>query len=367
MWKRLLLALVVVASVLGAGCMEGILHPAAEPPEIVPVNGATLDHIPAYTFPFEDGMETIQIPVDPEVYAGAKGADRTLRLYEDLPREEWVPIYYLAFINDTDQDPFYAELLSRLRSIRDRRGLDDDRYLELITAFVQSIPYRTDSAIIEPKFPIETYIDEEGDCDDKSLLLAALLAREGYGTALLYFEEEAHMAVGVKSIGCSYKNTTYAYVEATNVSYIGIPPAILSDGTVLRSNPQVIPVGDGQGAFSSCSQVMAIEHAIEQSLALVKALERDLASADRDLQAMKTSIDSLDSRIDALSSPGNHQQYNSLVAEYNRLVAKYNSEIGIYNGLLEESRTYAQTYNYLVTHAYDRPGSYLWVKAHMPG
>ncbi len=78
------------------------------------------------------------------------------------PEEEWIPIYYLAFANDPHQESFYTDLLAALREIRDRERLDDDRYLELIAVFVQSIRYETDASIVEPKFPIETYVDGEG-------------------------------------------------------------------------------------------------------------------------------------------------------------------------------------------------------------
>jgi len=121
------------------------------------LEGASLDHLPVYTFPFEDGKVVVRIDIDPAIYAGAKGADRRLRLYKDLSEEEWIPIYYQAFANDPHQESFYADLLAAFREIRDREELDDDRYLELITAFVQSIPYKTDDSITEPKFPIETY------------------------------------------------------------------------------------------------------------------------------------------------------------------------------------------------------------------
>lgn len=367
MWKRFTLVLVMVASVLGSGCFAGILYPAVVPPEIVPVEGAVLDQPPVYTFLFEDRVETIRIPIDPAVYAGAKGADRRLYLFEDLSREDWIPIYYRAFINDTDQDSFYADLLAALRHIRDERGLDDDRYLELVTVFVQSIPYQTDSTIVEPKFPIETYTDGVGDCDDKSLLLAGLLAREGYGVALFYFEDERHMAVGLKARECAYGNTGYAYIEATNASYVGIPPLALSDGTVLHTDPLVIPIGDGPRSFSSFGQIKTIKSALDRSLARIEALEPEIASRDEELQAAKEALSLLDARMDLLSRSGKVQQYNHLVPEYNRLAAEYNSMILAYNSLLEESRGHAEIYNHLIAHAYDRPGSYRLAGAHLSG
>jgi hypothetical protein len=365
MWKRILTVLVLVAAALGAGCLGGLLHPSVVPPAIVPVDGAALDDLPTYTFPFGDGEETIRIDPDPAVYAGAKEADRQLYLSEDLSKEEWIPIYYRAFVNDSCQEPFYTDLLAALREIRDHQGLDDDRYLELIAAFVQSIPYRTDASIVEPKFPIETYVDTEGDCDDKSLLLAGLLAREGYGVALLYFGNESHMAVGVRSAGCPYRNTTYTYIEATNTSYVGIPPATLTNGTVLSTDPLVIPVGDGSRIYAGCDQVRTIECALCASRDRVEELAPELAARTRELEAERESLESLNEELTALSRAGEIQEYNSLVPVYNSRARDYNDAVQSYNALLEESRAVVDLHNCLVTHAHDRPGSYLRAREYL--
>ena len=103
--------------------------------------------------------------------------------------------------------------------VKTSRNLSDDEYLELMSDFVQSLRYET---IKEnpAKFPIETVMDGAGDCDDKSLLLAGLLSHEGYTVALLSFGPETHMATGVGSTDYLYKNTSYAFVETTNVSFV---------------------------------------------------------------------------------------------------------------------------------------------------
>ncbi len=356
---------ILIAMILGAGCLGGLFHPEAVPPEIVPVEGASLDHLPIHTFSFEGGEVTIHIDIDPAVYAGAKEADRRLHLYSDLSEEEWIPIYYRAFADDPHQEPFYADLIAAFRDIRDREGLDDDRYLELITVFVQSIPYWTDDSIIEPKFPIETCGDGEGDCDDKSLLLAGLLAREGYRVALLYFGEEAHMAVGVESAGCCYRNTAFAYIETTNTSYVGIPPPELSGGTVLASDPLVIPIGDGIRCYTVCDQIRTIERAISLSRARIDTFAPELAERAPELEAEEEYIKSLSARMERLSRSGEIREYNRLVPVYNQNVREYNDAVRSYNALLEESRVDVDLHNHLITHAHDRPGSYSRARAYL--
>jgi len=367
MLHRIFTALALAAVILTAGCLGGLLHPPVVPPAIVPVDGMPSTDAPIYTFLFGDGEETIRIEPDPAVYAGAKAADRQLYLYEDLAREEWIPIYYLAFADDPHQESFYTDLLAALRDIREREDLDGDRYIELIAVFVQSIPYKTDALAIEPKFPIETYVDGEGDCDDKSLLLAALLAREGYGTALFYFEEEEHMAVGVKSTGCCYLNTSYAYIETTNTSYVGISPVALADGTYLSSEPLVIPVGDGDGFYTASGEVGVIERALTLSRDRVEEFNEKLVVRTRELEADREALAALDARMAELSRSGNIREYNRLAPEYNRLISAYNRAAEAHNAVLAEAESTVNLHNHLAGHAHDRPGSYLRAIEYLTG
>ncbi len=366
-WKRLLPVisfLVLLGSAGFAGCLD-IFHPSAVPPVIVPVEGAAIDHDTAYSFPFEQQTVSVRAAVDPAVYAGAKQADKAMYLYENFTKDEWLPLYYRAFINDTHQEPFYTDLLAELRTVRDHEGLDSDRYLELLAAFVQAIPYRTDDRLVEPKFPIETFADGYGDCDDKSLLLAGLLAREGYAAALLYFEEEQHMAVGVKAPGCGFSGTEYAYLEVTNASYVGIPPQELADGTVIASEPLVIPVGDGTLAYGSCEEARAIGDALLVSHARFASLEDEVEDRASALQETEGKLASLRAEMDRLYTAGNIGKYNARISAYNGLVDDYNTIIAEYNRRVEDLQTHAEIHNYIVTHAYDRPGTYRFVQEHL--
>ena len=103
---------ILIATTPGAGCLGNLSPPAAVPPAIVPVEGGEPRPPPGLHLPFEDGKVVVRIDIDSAIYAGAKGADRRLRLYKDLSEEEWIPIYYQAFANDPHQESFYADLLA---------------------------------------------------------------------------------------------------------------------------------------------------------------------------------------------------------------------------------------------------------------
>ena len=69
------------------------------------------------------------------------------------------------------------------------------------------------------KYPVETLIDKEGDCEDTSILFCAIAKQMGFDTCMILYP--GHMAAGVNLDGLSgYYYTFYAnhyyYCETTN-------------------------------------------------------------------------------------------------------------------------------------------------------
>ncbi|MFA6226002.1 MAG: hypothetical protein WC620_07485 [Methanoregula sp.] len=184
-----------------------------------------------YTFSFQKTTITITTNVSNAVYYGAKNGDKFAIISQETAPETLASDYYRAFVDDPHQDPLYADLLEGFRSIRTNHQYSDDEYLELLTVFVQSLPYDNESAAHPDnpsRFPVETIVDGAGDCDDKSVLLAGLLSREGYNVSLLLFIPEHHMAVGVTGDSMQYRDTGYIYVETTGVLLMGDVPGRLN-------------------------------------------------------------------------------------------------------------------------------------------
>jgi hypothetical protein len=59
---------------------------------------------------------------------------------------------------------------------------------------VHQIPYRETLPV---KYPVETMVENEGDCDLFSYIAASIMNAAGLDVVLLYYEDEAHMNVGV--------------------------------------------------------------------------------------------------------------------------------------------------------------------------
>ncbi len=307
-----ILAFVVLS--FTAGCTLGIPGPAQRVvyPAVVPLETGSVQ-VPPYSFAYGDSIESIVLPIDTSVYFGAKYADKNATLYGSVTKQDWLPGYYAAFMFDPAQEEFFSGMVAQMRGIREQNALDGDEYLELMTAFAQSIPYRTDPWDSPPRYPIETFADRGGDCDDKSLLLAGLLAREGYNVSLFYFEPEGHMAVGVAGPGCSYGGSPYAYIETTQSSHIGIYPRTLAGGLSLESVPLVIRVGNGSTVYGGCAEIQQIEDRLQASHDRLDALAREIAVVETELSELLQS-GNLSGYLSSIT------RYNALVDEYNELV-----------------------------------------------
>ncbi len=350
------------------GCLQGIpgLTPPVTYPVIVPVKGGAMPPVPVYQFMFQDRSGTLTAGVDPGVYAGAQNAEKSARIYDDkIGEPEWLAGIYLAMIRDPAQDDFYNDLMSRTRQEKAGASLDDDEYLEYLAVFVQSIPYESLN-LTDPKFPVETFVDGKGDCDDKSMLLAGILSREGYRVALLYFEPELHMAVGVDCGDAGYKNSGYGFIETTNISYVGVEPDILTGGVVLESEPLVFPVGNGTKTYTRCNETRTIHDAQEVIKQELSGMESEIdLMADR-LETMKTGIQETENEMDSLLAGGRVREYNIMVMDFNEKVSTYNAQLRGYRDRVAEYNSRAELYNYILTHAYDRKGTYERVRSGYP-
>ena len=130
-------------------------------------------------------------------------------------------------------------------------GMTDLERVGFLLAFVQAIGYEDDEVYMGYeeywKFPLETLYDHGGDCEDTSILLAALSEAMGYDAALILMP--GHMATGVHIDGThqglqgfyytSDPNKVYYYCETTSTGYdIGrIPSGVDTSDVTLVTIP----------------------------------------------------------------------------------------------------------------------------------
>ncbi len=347
--------------------LSGLLLPHASvvSPHIVPLSSDLPPLISSHSYPFELGTITITVPVSNSVYLGAKNTNKEVIIYGNVSEDVWVAESYRSMVNDPAQEDMYRALAEEFKKIKNDKGLSDDELLELMTTFVQSLRYET-LTDNPAKYPVETVVEGSGDCDDKSLLLAGLLSREGYRVVLMSFEPEEHMAVGVAADDYLYKNTGYTYIETTNISFVGVPTDELKGGFTLRSNPVIVPIGNGTKGYTSGKETRSINSAYIQSEKKTNELEPQLKNLESDLRVRQDRITQLEAQMQNLRSSGNIQNYNAQVPVHNGLVSEYNTHLSTYRALFTQYEKNAGVHNYILEHNFDRPGVYAYVQQNLP-
>ncbi|MFB6110148.1 MAG: hypothetical protein ABEJ60_04650 [Halodesulfurarchaeum sp.] len=181
------------------------------------------------------------------------GSTRTIRL--DLP----VALYeyctnrariqeYGVYISDPLQEPMLESILEEIRRVI----ADETSLLDGAVRFVQSLEYTRDTDdtghLAYPKYPIETLVHEQGDCEDGTILLGALLNNAGYDVTALVFPNEHHMLLGVSlpdhsGVTVQYEGTEYFPVETTATDWqIGAVPSQYRNAAVEFHLPTNQPI-----------------------------------------------------------------------------------------------------------------------------
>ncbi|MCL2142581.1 MAG: hypothetical protein FWH46_06920 [Methanimicrococcus sp.] len=130
--------------------------------------------------------------------------------------------------------PFLGKMIEAFEENGQKNNFTKDEIALNVIAFVQSMPYTSDNVTTGydeyPRYPIETLVDGGGDCEDSSILAAALLSEMGYDVVLI--ELPGHMALGIKGNeslpGYYYEDngSRYYYVETTSSGFgIGEMPS----------------------------------------------------------------------------------------------------------------------------------------------
>ncbi|WP_342305054.1 hypothetical protein [Methanolobus sp. ZRKC5] len=156
---------------------------------------------------------------------------------------------YPNFVSDPYDDELISQITIQIGKLANEAGYTNSDIPYITMAFVQSLPYVSDNASAGydeyTRFPFETLYHGGGDCEDSSILLAALLSDMEYGVALI--ELPGHMAVGVKGDSSlegsyyEYSGTRYYYLETTNSRWaVGVIPEEYSD-----SEAVLVPILEG--------------------------------------------------------------------------------------------------------------------------
>jgi len=162
-----------------------------------------------------------------------------LEYYRKLPHprnneNDFVETYCM----NTDDDKVITAIVDIFKDAMEKGGYNINDTAEYVVAFVQAFAYTDDKATTGydeyPRYPMETILEKQGDCEDTAILTATLLRELGIGAALIFLP--GHCAVGVKgteSVHGTYytvNGSRYYYLETTNKGWpIGEVPKEYKD------------------------------------------------------------------------------------------------------------------------------------------
>ena len=200
------------------GTLDGALDDSNENDDariFINIETYNFGYLKTYNWEFNTISYQISYNFDPTVYSFYKAQPHLIKEYKD----------YIFFV--TIEEVAIIEIGLKLREISKENGFDNLTEVNFVMSFAQSLKYSEDnvtSGVGEyPRYPIETLVDQTGDCEDTSALLISLLESLGYETAMILIPEAwdgyGHAAVGVSVEGASGVNYILNKNQNNEVSY----------------------------------------------------------------------------------------------------------------------------------------------------
>lgn len=183
--------------------------------------------------------------------------------YDDMPRTIMVDAdaselegredFYEMFLSDENDRDIIEQVVQWIQGTTQ----DPKEQIQLAVTLVQNqIIYDHDKlenvGNWNVYYPMETLIWKKGVCSDKSLLLGKILVYLDYKICFFLFDDNNHMALGIKTNTKGFAESGFEFIETTNAFQIGaIPPAAPGQPLSLLSEvPQiVVPEYNGSKVF----------------------------------------------------------------------------------------------------------------------
>jgi hypothetical protein len=181
---------------------------AALPLSPEPLSAETVQR--EYYWPFKDRYWNLSLSIPESLYEYYIGKDRS------------PTIDYSVYVTHPYDDEYINTIIKKFNFIASEEGLTEAEKINLVISFIQSLPYIPDEVTTPfdeyPRYPLETLVDNGGDCEDTSILAASLLKAMKFDVILI--APLNHMAVGVKvdALGSYWIHDyeIYFYLETTS-------------------------------------------------------------------------------------------------------------------------------------------------------
>lgn len=297
----------------------------------------------------------------------------------------WYELRNEMFVIPIAGDVTVKELAQKIRALGEARKLNENQIVELVSTFVQTIPYDQgkldrrvsglDGETEKVTYPYEVLYDNTGVCQDKSYLAYILLRELGFGVSLFLFPDpkDNHMAIGV-ACPLQYSNyeSGYCFVETTSLgNKIGMIPDLIPKSRIATSAIEINTTENNQlssieyqplGNVEILNKTTGKEYTgIIATIGTQKELERlrkaidgygqTLLVVNKEIEKQKSELDKMEKKLKSLKKDENYTDYNNLVDDYNKLLSlvkknikEYNKQVATNNAAVLRYRTLAKDF-----------------------
>ncbi len=240
--------------------------------------------------------------------------------------------YAKGYLLDPYNSKFMESVAQDFKELKNN-GYTYNQILEIATLFVQSIKYGTDETESN-RYAYETFYEEEGNCLDKSIILAEILKQLNFTTYIILGQsKEYHALVGVvcDKGNVKYENQEICFIETTIFTPISSEVNISIEKFVEVSSGNKIYNEANYGRkltnkFKTSEQeIKKIEIQLESFNPQSEKLQKEMCKTDcvvcnGELVDFETSSQSITSCYDA-------NEYNKLGREYEDIILTHNNLI----------------------------------------
>lgn len=320
-----------------------------------------------YNWSYKKKDYSIKLTLHKSVYDFYRSSPKEYTYYGELP-ENWEEDYYGMFLSGNPVDRTVTDLAKNFKDLASKNRLSDDQMVEMIVAFVQSIPYdnakakliEAGSNEIKPIYPYELLFENQGVCSDKSFLLTAVLRELGYGTVLFEFKDEKHIAVGIQ---CPKELSTYdssfCYAETTQPGHkIGVVPDLEADNNIALAKKEIGSLDQETQQQANIKKLGAVRlfqqkegkiyggiNYTIKTIERINTLEADVAALKNELLPIKAQLEKEEKEVEEMESEMNNFKKNKNYESYNKMVPQYNKFLGDYRKATNDYNKKVTTYN----------------------
>ena len=272
-----------------------------------------------YITSLDTSLYEIIIEYDTSYFDYYEGMSRNVRVGSDMSNKESSLTFYEMFLSDENDRDIIEQVVKWIQNTTQ----DPKEQIQLAVTLVQNdIVYDRDKlenvGNWNVYYPMETLIWKKGVCSDQSLLLGKILVYLDYKICFFLFDDNDHMALGIKTNTRGFAESGFEYIETTNAFQIGaIPQAAPGQPLSLSSEvPQiVVPEYNGLRVFKEFQD-----------------LEQECLSQD-EKYGQGYSTASVETKKEMLDLSNQREYLTKLETLYEALIQQYESGIVSYDSV----------------------------------